>query len=134
MLFTLVAAAVGAVAGVASVPLIDQASGPRWRWAYAVLLPALTLVYFGFALWGGSGVDRVLAALAVAVFSFIAGMGAGQSPWWLPGGLALHGVWCLLHHFGLAHAGIPGWFPMLSATFDFSVAALLARRVSGARA
>jgi hypothetical protein len=134
MLFTLIAAALGAVAGVASAPVIDHVAGARWRLAYALLLPVIALIYVGFALWGGGGFDLLLAALGVAVFSFMAGLGLGQSPWWLPGGLALHAGWDLFHHDWFLHGGIPGWYPMFCFAFDLGLAAMLARRISAARA
>lgn len=131
MLFTLVAVVLGAVAGIVLAPVIDRIAGARWQLAYAMVLPVVALTYVGFALWGGSGFDLLLAAVGVAVFSFVAGLGMGQSPWWLPAGLALHGVWDLAHHYALGHAGIPGWYPMLCLSFNLALAAMLSRRVSG---
>ena len=118
MLFTLVAVVLGAVAGIVLAPVIDRIAGARWQLAYAMALPVVALPSVGFALWGGSGFALLLAAVGVAVFSVIAGLGMGQSPWWLPAGLALHGVWDLAHHYALGHAGIPGWYPMLCLQFQ----------------
>lgn len=115
--------------GIVSGPAIDQLSGRYWRGVYAAFVVALAILYVAFALWGGTGVDIVLAVAAVALFSFIAGLGVGQSPWWLPVGLALHGVWNFGYGYGLAHPGLPPGFPMLCMAYCLALAAMLCRRL-----
>ena len=115
--------------GVVSGPAIDQLSGRYWRGVYASLLAALALLNVGFALWSGGGIDIGLTITGVALFSFIAGLGVGQSPWWLPAGLALHAAWNLGYHYGLGHAGLPPGYPILCAAFTLALAAMLCRRL-----
>lgn len=115
--------------GIVSGPAIDQLSGRYWRGVYAALVVALAILYVGFALWGGTGVDVVLAVAAVAGFSFLAGLGVGQSAWWLPAGLVLHAVWNLSYTYGLAHPGLPPGFPMFCMAYCLALAAMLCRRL-----
>lgn len=120
--------------GVVSGPAIDHLAGRYWRGVYASLLAALSLVNVAFAGWAGSGVDIGLAVAGVALFSFIAGLGVGQSPWWLPAGLALHAAWNIAYAYGLGHAGLPPGYPILCASYTLALAAMLCRRMPRRRA
>jgi hypothetical protein len=84
-----------------------------------------------FAVIGGSapalsvetGVFVLFAAAAVAGFKF--------NPWILVAGLALHGVFDLVHGDLVLNPGVPGWWPAFCMSYDVAAAIYLAWRLAG---
>jgi hypothetical protein len=70
-----------------------------------------------------------LAVVSLIGFSFIAGLGVGQSHWWLVVGLLLHGLLDLAYHAFLQYPGVPHWYPLPCMAYDWSMAAAVAWRI-----
>jgi hypothetical protein len=115
-----------AVAAGASLAGLDKE-----RSFYSTVLIVVASYYDLFAVIGGSapalsvetGVFVLFAAAAVAGFKF--------NPWILVAGLALHGVFDLVHGDLVLNPGVPGWWPAFCMSYDVAAAIYLAWRLAG---
>jgi len=99
------------------------------RIAEGITLAIIAAIYIGFALaerHAGNLAIEVIFAVAVVAIVFV---GLQQSPYWLAGGLAAHGVWDLLHthdHHVLGTREVPHWYPPACLAYDFPLAIFVA--------
>ena len=94
-----------------------------------MLLTLIAAVYVGFALQGASGVGLELAA--AAGFVVLALSGLWLSPWFIVVGLALHGVWDLLHHGNVkvVKTRIPQGYVPFCVSYNWLLALFLGLRL-----
>lgn len=86
--------------------------------------------YLAFAAAGGAMAWLPLEIAGVFGFGAAAELGRWVSPWWLVAGWAAHPAWDVLH---LAKGGdefVPVWYMVACISFDWTVAAVLARKVA----
>lgn len=91
----------------------------------AVVVAMVYGVYFGFAIKGGSARDLAVESLFIGIGLTTAVLALHYGAFWLAIGLALHGVWDLLHHPDrtvMGTQGVPGWYIPFCAVYDFSAA------------
>lgn len=91
----------------------------------AVTIAMVYGVYLGFAIKGGSARDLVVESLFVGVGLATAMLGLLFGAAWLAIGLALHGLWDLLHHphrVIIGTNGVPRWYVPFCAVYDFTAA------------
>ena len=90
---------------------------------HAALLTVIASIYVGFALQGGRRREVGLELTVAAAFGVLALIGLWLSPWLTVLGLALHGVWDLLHHF--IRTPVPRWYIPFCLVYDVLMAGFL---------
>ena len=84
------------------------------------LMVLIGSVYYGFALLDKNKHARMIEMLVATFFVLLGIFGLWFSPWLLVIGLALHGLWDLLHHNKSRHLSkIPGWYVPFCSSYDF---------------
>ena len=100
----------------------------RDRVFYPTLLVVVASYYDLFAAVGGP--DSLLLESAILVaFAAVAVVGFRQNLWLVVIALFAHGALDFGHHRFIANAGVPSWWPMFCAAFDWMAAAALAWRL-----
>jgi hypothetical protein len=98
----------------------------RDRSFYATVLMVVASYYVLFGAMGAS-LAVTLAELAMAsAFVLLAVLGARRSRWYWVAGLALHGLFDVMHPHIIANAGVPHWWPAFCLAYDLAAAAYLA--------
>ena len=91
----------------------------------ALLLTVVAAIYIGFALNDGRPKYVVTEVAAASVFILFAVGGLWLNPYLWPLGLALHGVWDLLHHEHGVQTRVPRWYPPICVVVDGLLALFL---------
>jgi hypothetical protein len=126
------AAAIGAILGIATIPLHLYLSLAHSEQFAAVLLAGCGAIYIGFGLQTGNQ-SQIATEISVAIGFISAALGGlWISAWLVPFGWAAHGIWDYAHHEGSKLApksrklvAIPAWYPPLCAAVDWVVAGSL---------
>ena len=84
------------------------------------------LALFLLAAIGGLAHTVIVETIAMAAFALLAVLGFKRSSWLVVAGLAGHGLFDAVHGLVVANPGVPTWWPAFCATFDVSIAGLLA--------
>src|SRR5690242_14720337 len=93
---------------------------------YPVVLIVIAAYYILFAAIAKS-MDALLAeALPMLLFVAAAGIGFRRTPWIVVAGLALHGVFDLIHHAVITNPGVPAWWPGFCLAYDLTAAVYFA--------
>jgi hypothetical protein len=130
--FTGPPATIGAILGIATIPLHLYLSQEHSEQFAAVLLAGCGAIYIGFGLQKGNQ-SQIATEISVAVGFISAALGGlWVSAWLVPFGWAAHGIWDYAHHEGSRLASkfwklvaIPAWYPPLCAVVDWVVAGSL---------
>jgi uncharacterized membrane protein len=90
----------------------------------ATILCSIAFIYVGFSLMGNT-VNSIALEVTVAVaFYFVSVIGYSKNNFLLAYGIALHGIWDLLHHNGLfVTTDIPHYWPIYCLIVDFILGA-----------
>lgn len=106
----------------------------RDRAMYPVVMLVIAAYYVLFAVMGGS-IQVVIVESAIAlVFIGVALAGFKSTLWLVVVGLAVHGVFDLLHPHLYANPGVPVWWPSFCLAYDLVAAAYLAWLLGSRRA
>jgi hypothetical protein len=98
----------------------------RDRALYPTTLIVIAVLYDLFAVMGGSVQALVAESVFGAVFIGLAIAGFKKTLWFAVAGLALHGVFDLVHPHVVNNPGVPVWWPMFCLAYDVAAAAYLA--------
>jgi dipeptide/tripeptide permease len=98
----------------------------RDRSFYATILLVIASYYVLFAAMAGSTPALITETAVMSVFVLLAAFGALRTRWVLVLGLALHGVFDLVHPRLIENAGVPSWWPQFCLAFDLAAAAYVA--------
>jgi hypothetical protein len=93
---------------------------------YPTVLIVIAMYYLLFAAMAKSADALVAEALPVLLFAAAAALGFRGTPWIVVAGLALHGIFDLIHHTMITNPGVPAWWPGFCLAFDLTAAAYLA--------
>jgi hypothetical protein len=93
---------------------------------YATVLLVVASYYLLFAAMAKSTDALVAECFPVVLFVAAAALGFRRTPWLLVAGLALHGVFDLIHHLVITNPGVPAWWPGFCMAYDVTAAAYLA--------
>ncbi len=93
---------------------------------YPTLLVVVASYYVLFAVMGGSRRAIVVESIVAAAFSAAAILGFRRSLWLVAAGLAVHGLFDLVHGAVVANPGVPSWWPPFCLAYDLTAAAYLA--------
>ena len=100
---------------------------------HTVMLAVIGAIYVGFAFSDGRLAIMILELTVGTGFLVLALLGLWQAPMFIAIGLALHGVWDLLHRRNAITTKLPVWYPPFCAAYDFVFAGVflvLARQVA----
>lgn len=98
----------------------------RDRAFYPTVLIVIASYYALFAVMGGSGRPLAIESIAIAAFAGVSIVGFRTSLWIVVAGLALHGLFDVIHGHLIANPGVPAWWPAFCLAYDFAAAAYLA--------
>lgn len=98
----------------------------RDRALYPTTLIVIAVLYDLFAVMGGSTQALVAESAFGAIFIVMAVAGFKKTLWFAVAGLALHGVFDLVHPHVVNNPGVPVWWPMFCLAYDVAAAAYLA--------
>lgn len=98
----------------------------RERGFYPLILIVIATYYILFAVIGMSASAVVLETLIAAAYVAIAVMGHQRTLWIVVAGLAIHGVFDLLHGQLISNPGVPSFWPRFCLSYDFVAAGYLA--------
>lgn len=93
---------------------------------YPVVLIVIATLYLLFAAMAGSTDAVVAEAIPALGFVAMAVLGFRKTQWLVVAGLALHGVFDLVHHTVIPNPGVPVWWPGWCLAYDVAAAAYLA--------
>jgi hypothetical protein len=93
---------------------------------YPTVLIVIATYYLLFAAMAKSTDALVAESFPVLLFASAAAVGFRKTLWIIVAGLALHGVFDLIHHTVITNPGVPAWWPGFCLTFDLTAAAYLA--------
>lgn len=93
---------------------------------YPTVLIVIASYYVLFAAMAKSTDALVAEALPVLLFAAAAALGFRRTLWIAVAGLALHGVFDLIHHSLITNPGVPAWWPGFCLAYDLIAAAYLA--------
>lgn len=92
----------------------------------AVTLAIISGIYVGLAAKDTGGQALPVEAAVALSFGLAAVIGLSGYPWVLPGALALHGIWDLVHHMNDPRlADAPRGYPTLCCAVDLLLAVIL---------
>lgn len=115
------------VAAAAAVGLFATVIGfDKDRSFYPVVLIVIAALYLLFAAMAGSTSSLVAESLPALAFMTMAALGFRKTPWLVVAGLALHGVFDLLHAAVITNPGVPTWWPGWCLAYDVIAAGYLA--------
>jgi hypothetical protein len=97
---------------------------------YPVVLIVIATLYLLFAAMAGSTDAVVAEAIPAVGFVAMAALGFRKTQWLVVAGLALHGVFDLVHHTVIANPGVPVWWPVWCLAYDVAAAAYLAALIA----
>jgi len=103
----------------------------RDRAFYATVLMVVASYYVLFAVMAGSLAMTAAETALASGFVVLALLGARRSRWYWVLGLALHGVFDVLHPHVLGNTGVPAWWPPFCLAYDLTAAAYLAVMLRG---
>jgi hypothetical protein len=90
----------------------------------ATILCSIAFIYVGFSLMKNTVNSIALEVSVAVVFYFISVIGYSKNNFLLAYGIALHGIWDLLHHNGaLITTDIPNYWPIYCLVVDFILGA-----------
>src|SRR5262245_31825449 len=90
----------------------------RERSFYATVLIVVATYYLLFAAMAGSTNALLAETLPMLLFVAAAAVGFRGTQWIVVAGLALHGVFDLIHHGVITNAGVPVWWPGFCCAYD----------------
>ncbi|MDQ3816851.1 MAG: hypothetical protein M3348_11065 [Acidobacteriota bacterium] len=101
---------------------------------YAAALAAAAFIYVIFAAFGGATLGWVAVETSgLAIFSLLVLLARRGSREALIVGWAVHPAWDVLIHGASRALFVPGWYPVLCAGFDLTLAVYIALRVRAAK-
>lgn len=112
----------GLVGHVIALQLVSHDVGIR---LVALEIALIYAVYLGFVVMQGGVHEFYIESLFIGVGLATAGLGLAYGAVWLALGLALHGIWDLLHHRDhhvVGVRGVPPWYISMCAAYDIPVA------------
>jgi hypothetical protein len=121
--------AVGVVLALVTAILGRIAGFDRDRAYYATILIVVASYYVLFAATGGTTSALIVESLVMVVFVALAVGGFRFSVWAIVAGLALHGIFDLVHSRVVMNAGVPASWPGFCMAYDVGLAAVLAAMV-----
>ncbi len=98
----------------------------RERSFYPTVLIVIAVLYILFAAIAESTAAMAAEAIPALLFGSAAVAGFRRSPWIVAAGLALHGVFDLVHPAVIANPGVPAWWPGFCGGYDIAAGAGLA--------
>ena len=113
-----------AVAGSAAVIGFD-----RERAFYPTVLIVIASYYVLFAAMGASRRTLIIEIVVAGGFLLVAVFGFRKNFWLVVAALIGHGVFDFVHHFFIAHPGVPHWWPGFCLAFDALLGVFLAVRL-----
>lgn len=117
---------VGVLMTVPALALAYALSRQRALDVLAIQLGAIAAVYAGASLAAGGLAVNVAEITVVFVFLGITLIGLWISPPVLAGGYFAHGLWDVLHHWGLIPTLLPDWYAPFCLGYDWVVGAFIA--------
>jgi len=109
---------VGALLAVAVAALGNVTRFDRDRSFYPTLLIIIASYYILFGLQGGSTSALVQEVAIATIFSAVALFGALRFPSLVGIGIAVHGLFDLVHHVIIQNPGVPSWWPGFCMSVD----------------
>ena len=97
----------------------------RDRAFYPTVLIVTASYYVLFAVLGGDDHALMLEAIVLAAFASAAVLGLHRDHALVTAGLALHGVFDVIHGHAIANPGVPDWWPAFCLGFDVAAAGYL---------
>ena len=92
---------------------------------YPVVLIVVASYYVLFASMAGIASSVFMETLPTLLFVAAAALGFKKTPWIVVGGLAIHGIFDLIHHRIITNPGVPDWWPAFCPAFDITAALYL---------
>jgi len=93
---------------------------------YPVVLIVIATYYLLFAAMAESTEALLAEAFPALLFVAAAGIGFRRTSWIVVSGLALHGVFDLVHRAAITNPGVPHWWPGFCLAYDVTAAVYLA--------
>jgi len=118
--------AIGIILATAVGLLASVVGFDKERSFYPVVLVVIATYYLLFAAIAKSTDALVAEVIPVLLFTAVAALGFRRTPWIVVVGLALHGVFDLIHDAVIANPGVPAWWPGFCLAYDLTAAAYLA--------
>ena len=93
---------------------------------YPTVLIVIAAYYVLFAAMANATDALIAELLPLLLFVAAAAVGFRRTLWIVAAGLALHGVFDLIHHTVITNPGVPAWWPGFCLAYDVTAAAYLA--------